>query len=407
MAIELFSEGLAQEPGAGPEVSFVLPAMNESLNIEECIDWCLEGLATAGVCGEILIVDSSSDATAELALAKGARVVRTERPGLGQAYIEALPFIRGRFVIMGDCDCTYDFRALAPFVAAFRAGAEFVMGSRFLGSIESGAMPAHHQYFGTPLTTWILNWIFSSRFSDIHCGMRGITLAALRRMNITSTSWEYASEMVIKSVHMGLVTAQVPVHFYKDRKGRLSHHRRMGWWSPWAAGWINLRAMFVHGGTFFLVKPGMVFLASGLLLLIPLAGGAITVGPITFSLFWMLLGLVLAVVGLQCLHMGSLSRLFFDYSGERTQRWVRRFPYNRMVGVSFISFLAGLAVEAAFLASYVRSGYLLGLTGSRPQVHLAVLGLFLLIFGFMNFTYCLTMNGFILSVKGKVHSGRE
>ena len=407
MAVELFAGDAKPEPGPNPEVSFVLPAMNEALNIEECIDWCLEGLAKAGVVGEILIVDSSSDCTADLALAKGARVLRTQNPGLGQAYIEAMPFIRGRFVVMGDCDCTYDFRFLAPFVEAFRGGAEFVMGSRFLGSIEPGAMPGHHRYFGTPLTTWLLNWIFSSHFSDIHCGMRGIALAALQRMHLTSTSWEYASEMVIKSVHMGLVTAQVPVHFYKDRKGRLSHHRRVGWWSPWAAGWINLRAMFVHGATFFLAKPGAVFLALGMGLLIPLAGGPITVGPITFSLFWMLLGLVLAVVGLQCLYMGSLSRLFFDYSGDRSRRWVRRYPYNRMVGVSFLAFLAGLALEGVFLAKYVQGGFLLALAGHRSLIHLAVLGLFLLIFGFMNFTYCLTMNGFLLSLRGRVHSGRE
>ena len=123
-------------------------------------------------------------------------------------------------------------------------------------------MPPLHQYFGTPFTTWILNRLYGSKFSDIHCGMRGITRDALLRMGIVSQSWEYASEMVLKSVRMELRTTEVPVTFLKDREGRLSHHKRSGWFSPFAAAWINLRAMFVHGAEFFLFKPGIVLLAA-------------------------------------------------------------------------------------------------------------------------------------------------
>ena len=167
---------------------------------------------------------------------------------------------------MGDCDCTYDFRELAPFVAKFRAGAEFIMGSRFRGYIEPGSMPPLHRYLGTPVTTAILNVIFGSRFSDIHCGMRGISREALMRMDLRSQSWEYASEMVLKSVHMRLRTEEVPIRFLKDREGRLSHHKRSGWFSPWQAAWINLRAMFVYGANFFLFKPGLLLLLLGLVL---------------------------------------------------------------------------------------------------------------------------------------------
>src|SRR5205807_1954994 len=110
-----------------------------------------------------------------------------------------------------NADCTYDFRQLAPFVARFREGNEFVMGSRWKGSIEPGSMPPLHRYLGTPVTTWVLNVVYGSRFSDIHCGMRGITRSALERMGLQSQSWEYASEMVLKSVHMRLRTTEVPV----------------------------------------------------------------------------------------------------------------------------------------------------------------------------------------------------
>src|SRR5207342_2456246 len=117
-----------------------------------------------------------------------------------------------------------------------------------------------------------------------HCGMRGITTEALGRMDLRSQSWEYASEMVLKSVHMGLRTEEVPIRFLKDRDGRLSHHKRSGWFSPWHAAWINLRAMFVYGADFFLFKPGIILLALGLLLTVPLSFGTISVGVITFSL---------------------------------------------------------------------------------------------------------------------------
>ena len=269
-----------------PELSIVVPALNEQITIRDFVAWCREGLAKAGVVGEILIVDSGSDDTAQIALAGGARVLKTPKRGLGRAYLDALPFIRGKFVLMGDCDCTYDFREIAPFVEKFRQGAEFVMGSRFRGYIEPGAMPALHRYLGTPVTTWILNTIFSSRFSDIHCGMRGITKESLVRMDLRSQSWEYASEMVLKSVHMRLRTEEVPIRFLKDREGRLSHHKRSGWFSPWHAAWINLRAMFVYGANFFLFRPGLVLFAVGCLLTFPLSFGPITLGPITFSLHW-------------------------------------------------------------------------------------------------------------------------
>src|SRR6202040_3078102 len=170
------------------------------------------------------------------------------------------------------------------------------------------------QYLGTPVTTWILNMLYSGHFSDIHCGMRGITRDGLERLRLESQSWEYASEMVLKSVHLKLRTAEVPVRFLKDREGRLSHHKRAGWFSPWHAAWINLRAMFVYGAAFFLFKPGLLLLAVGLLLTLGLSFGDITVGPVTFSLHWMWLGVSLSLLGLQCVYMGILAKVFFDHS---------------------------------------------------------------------------------------------
>jgi glycosyltransferase involved in cell wall biosynthesis len=382
---------------AAPELSIVVPALNEQLTIADFVAWCHEGMKKAGIVGEILIVDSGKDDTAEIALAGGARVLKTPKRGLGRAYIDALPYIRGRYVLMGDCDCTYDFRELAPFVEKFRAGAEFIMGSRFKGYIEPGSMPPLHRYLGTPVTTWILNVIFGSRFSDIHCGMRGITKDALQRMDLHSQSWEYASEMVLKSVHMQLRTEQVPIRFLKDRDGRLSHHKRSGWFSPWQAAWINLRAMAVYGANFFLYKPGLVLLALGALLTLPLSFNELTVGPITFSLHWMLLGMCMSVLGLQCVYMGILSQVFFDYSGAATAKWFTRFPYTRTVALSALLFAVGISLGAALTYGYVRNGF--RLVHGVAINHLGVLGLLLGMVGFMTFTFTLLLHAAPLAVK--------
>jgi hypothetical protein len=278
-------------------------------------------------------------------------------------------------------------------VERFRAGDEYVMGSRWKGSIEQGAMPLHHQYFGTPVTTWILNRIYGSAFSDIHCGMRGITREALERIDLSSQSWEYASEMVLKSVHHGLTTSEVPVTFLRDQEGRLSHHRREGWLSPFKAAWINLRAMFVYGADFFLVKPGVVSLLLGLLLTVPLSFGALSIGPVTFSMFWMLLGLTLSVVGLQSIYLGLLARIPFDYGRVRTDRLLRLFRYNRAVAVSGLVALSGFCLAVPFVTRYVTDG--LSFTGAvEPLGHLAIMGLLLVTLGFQTFTFTLVVHAF-------------
>jgi glycosyltransferase involved in cell wall biosynthesis len=383
---------------AEPKISIVIPALNEERTIGQFVDWCMKGLQIAGIKGEILIIDSSTDQTAELAVAKGARVLKVPKRGLGRAYIDAIPFIRSDYVLMGDADCTYDFRNLEPFMQSFHNGYEYVMGSRFRGYIEPGSMPVLHRYFGTPVTTWLLNFLYSSNFSDIHCGMRGITRDALCRMDLQSQSWEYASEMVLKSVRMELRSAEVPVRFLKDQEGRLSHHKRSGWLSPWRAAWINLRAMFIYGADFFLFRPGLVLLSLGLLLTLPMTFGPVSVGPITFSLYWMLLGLSLAVLGLHGFYMGALARVFFDYSGRITQRWLRLYSYTRSVVLSALVIVTGAALSVPLVTQYLRSG--LRLPENIALIsHMAVTGLLFVMGGAMNFTFTLALHAAVANVK--------
>jgi hypothetical protein len=176
----------------------------------------------------------------------------------------------------------------------------------------------------------------------------------------------------------------------KDREGRLSHHKRSGWFSPWAAAWINLRAMFVYGADFFLFWPGVVMTVFGAVLTLPLTFGPLSVGPITFSLYWMLLGLTSMTLGLQCIYMGIIAQTFFDYTGAITKRWFERFPYTRTVAAAAGVFALGVALTGALLAYYVKHDF--RIAEGAPVTHYGVTGLLLMIAGFMTFTFTLLLH---------------
>ena len=392
---------------AKPELTILIPAMNERLSMPTFMEWCKTGIRKAGVAAEVLIVDSSTDETPEIALAMGARVLRTPKRGLGRAYIEAIPYVRGKYVLMGDADCTYDFREIAAFLEKFRAGYEFIMGSRFRGYIEPGSMPALHRYFGTPFTTRILNFLYGTHFTDIHCGMRGITREALERIGLESQSWEYASEMVLKSVCLQLRSVEIPVRFLKEPEGRISHLKRTGWLEPWRAGWINLKAMFLYGTDFFLLRPGMLLLLAGLLLSLPVILGPVTVGPVVLSMNWMMLGQTLAVLGLQSVYLGGIVQVLYDYSPPTTARWLRLFEYNRAMAVSAGLLTAGIALGIPLCVQYVRMGLRLPYGISVLPNHLAATGLLLVIFGFLTFCNTLVLHAVKSRMKPRLFQSEE
>jgi glycosyltransferase involved in cell wall biosynthesis len=337
-------------------VSIVVPALNEEGTIREFVDWCWEGLSRAGVEGEVIIVDSSSDRTAEIAVSRGARVIKTPKNGLGQAYLDAIPHIRGEFVIMGDCDLTYDFRELEDFVKSYKAGNEFVMGSRFKGTIEVGAMPKLHQYFGTPLTTWILNTIYSSSFSDIHCGMRGISLSALRRMNLTSQGWEYASEMVLKATRLNLSIDEVPVMFYRDRDGRLSHHKRSGFLSPWIAGWVNLKVMLVFSAEKFFTWPALALLVTGLSLTGVTVIDHLSGGNLGFGSATLMTSMTAVAMGVLFFQLGMMPQLLHKFSSRFERKLSELATYNRGMVVAGALFFGSLLSFAFFISGFTRLG---------------------------------------------------
>ncbi|MGA2230300.1 MAG: glycosyltransferase family 2 protein [Tepidisphaeraceae bacterium] len=377
---------------APPLVTILVPCLNERLVIGEFVDWCTEGLRNAGVTGEILIVDSSTDDSAAIATAHGAKVISVPKRGLGQAYIDALPHVKGRYLILGDCDLTYDFREIKPFLEKLREGNEFVMGSRMRGHIETGAMPPLHRYLGTPSTTAILNFLYRTHFTDIHCGMRGLTTDALRRIDLQSSGWEYASEMVLKASRLGLRCCEIPISFYKDRDGRMSHHKRSGWLSPWQAGWVNLRAMFVFAPDAILLKPAIAALFVGWLLAFSLRSGPRHVGPVEFNLHWMLFGVTLSTVGYSALHLALLSRAYYAFRPTWRPAVLRLFSYNR-----------GMVLGIAFMAIGLVANIHLCFYWFYHHLHLdqisypAVFGLLMIILGWQTITHTLILHMILFS----------
>jgi hypothetical protein len=267
-------------------------------------------------------------------------------------------------------------------------------------------MPALHRYFGTPLMTWILNRLYSTHFSDIHCGIRGVTRDGLIAMNFDSDSWDYSAEMIAKAVHMGMRTAEVPVPLLKDREGRVSIHKRVGWFSPWHAAWINIRTMFVYDPDFFLLKPGLLLFALGMLISLPLGVGPITIGPIKFSVYWMLFGVTLAITGLQAFLLGSIAQVLFDYRGRARERWLRVFPYTRSVVAAVVTALAGLGCTLPLVVYYLSHHENLGVKAS-VQERLSVIGLMLLVMGFLLFTFTVVFHAVVLAMRSNPYRAPE
>jgi glycosyltransferase involved in cell wall biosynthesis len=215
-----------------PEVSVVMPCLNEARTLGRCIEQAQIGLRRAGVNGEIVIADNgSTDGSPEIALTHGGRLVSAPRRGYGSALQAGITAARGELVVMGDADESYDFTRLGPFLERLRTGDDLVLGNRFRGGIEPGAMPWLHRYIGNPLLTGVLNLLFHTPIHDAHCGLRAFRRASYLRLGLTCCGMEFASEMVVRAALAGQKISEVPIVLHPDGRGRPSHLRsfRDGW----------------------------------------------------------------------------------------------------------------------------------------------------------------------------------
>jgi len=268
------------------DISILIPTKNEELTIEQFVSWAFEGIEKLGVSGEVILADCSTDKTRELAVGLGAKVIDVPKSGLGFAYSYSRNYVSGKFVILGDADCTYDFREIGEFYSKFIEGYEFVMGSRLKGKIEKNSMPFLHRYFGTPFTTFVLSKLLGLPFSDIHCGMRGITKELLLKLPFNEKGWEYAPEMIIEATKLTNSFVEVPINFYKEPKNRISHFKRgkFAFLAPFKAGLGSLRVTLLHAADSLLKFSGLVSMVIGLTGATVLTFGPVVVGNFRLSL---------------------------------------------------------------------------------------------------------------------------
>jgi glycosyltransferase involved in cell wall biosynthesis/2-polyprenyl-3-methyl-5-hydroxy-6-metoxy-1,4-benzoquinol methylase len=330
------------KPLASPDeiaVSAVMPCLNEERTVAVCIEKAFRSFSELGLRGEVVVADNgSSDRSVAIARQLGARVVHEKRKGYGSALLRGITDARGDIIVIADADDSYDWSAIAPFVRKIREGYDLVMGNRFRGGIMRGAMPKLHRYFGNPVLSFIARIAFRTSIGDFHCGMRAFTRSAFRRMQLTTTGMEFATEMVASAAHQGLRIVEIPVVLHPDRRGRPAHLR------SFRDGWRHLRFILTYTPDYLYLAPGLAMLVPGLCLEALLARGPVTIRGAYLGIHFLALGSLLTLVGFNIINLGVLAKTLMAqrYSGirSRTVNLVRR-RFSLEVGL-----LAGAALTA-------------------------------------------------------------
>jgi glycosyltransferase involved in cell wall biosynthesis len=289
-----------------PEITIVMPCLNESRTLSTCIAKAKGWLAEARVKGEIVIGDNgSTDGSQEIARSAGARVVDVPQRGYGAALYYASLGARGRYIVMGDSDDSYDFSQLSPFLEKLRKGYDLVMGNRFAGGIKEGAMPWKNRYIGNPILTGIGRVFFHSPAHDFHCGLRGLSKDAFLRLDLRTTGMEYASETVIKATLLGLRITEVPTTLSPDGRDRAPHLR------PWRDGWRHLRFMLLYSPRWLFLIPGLLLLTVGgaaLTWLLP--GPRRFLGGVVLDVHTLVYAAAAMLIGFQAVAFAVFSKVF-------------------------------------------------------------------------------------------------
>ncbi|MGQ2914797.1 glycosyltransferase [Microbacterium aurantiacum] len=328
------------------ELTILMPCLNEAETLEVCIRKARGFLERSGIEGEVLISDNgSTDGSQELAARLGARVTHAPRRGYGAALINGIETARGRFIIMGDADDSYDFENLQPFVDRLREGADLVMGNRFAGGIAPGAMPPLHKYLGNPVLSGIGQLFFRPNVGDFHCGLRGFNRDRIAALGLQTTGMEFASEMVVKATlaRPNYRIEEVPTTLKKDGRSRPPHLR------SWHDGWRHLRFLLIFAPRWLFVYPGLVAFLLGALAVGVLAFGGIEIGGVGFDVTTMVYASALCVIGYQSLMFFWLTKLFataeqFLPASDRYRSIVAKWSAERGLLVGLALFVLGIVI---------------------------------------------------------------
>jgi glycosyltransferase involved in cell wall biosynthesis len=367
-------------------VSVVMPCLNEEETIGACVTKALEGIRKTGLPGEVIVSDNgSTDHSVEIAERLGARVVHQPERGYGNAYRKGFESARGKYIVMGDSDDTYDFTQLDTLIDKLREGHEYVLGSRFAGQILPGAMPWLHQYIGNPVLTGMLNLLFGLKSSDAHSGLRAFTKDAYRRMRLQTTGMEFASEMVINAARAKLTVAEVPITYYpRAGESKLRSFRD---------GWRHLRFMLLYSPDHLFLVPGALLFLVGLLGMFFLVPGPAIINGHFIDYHFMFVASLLTIVGFQVLLTGFYAKAYafthrFAPDDRMIQLFYRYFSLEGWLVIGFVIFLVGFAIDASIFATWV-SHHFRDLFAVRE----ALLALTLMVIGLQ-----LVFSSFLLSI---------
>ena len=344
------------ETSLRPIVSAIIPCLNEERTIGICVRKALDAFAKRGILGEVVVGDNgSTDGSVEIAKSQGARVIHQPVRGYGAAINAAAGAAHGKYLIMADADDSYDWSQVDAFIDALEDGAELVMGNRFAGGIEPGAMPPLHQYLGNPVLSAAARWLHRSPVRDFHCGMRAFTRDAFRRIGARSPGMEFASEIVINAHRAGLDIREVPTKLYPDKRGRPPHLR------SFRDGWRHLRLIIAHAPDTIYLIPGVALLACGTFGLGALANGPIIVAGRYFGIHFIALSSMATLIGLSAILLGTLAKvaiaIYHPTDTGRVVPWLQRGrPLELLVGCGGLLTVTAVAADALLAFKWIFVG---------------------------------------------------
>ncbi|HNQ50630.1 MAG TPA: glycosyltransferase [Candidatus Omnitrophota bacterium] len=356
------------------EVSVVMPCLNEERGIGRCIRVIKDVFARENINGEIIVADNGSiDRSVEIARSAGALVVHEPVKGYGAAYLRGLRAARGRYIIIGDSDNTYDFNDIPKFLEPLRRGCDFVMGSRFKGIIHAGAMPWAHRYIGNPILSGMTRLFFHTKLSDIHCGMRAFSRAAFERMRLQMAGMEFATEMVVSAINNDLKVYEVPIHYFR-REG-------VSKLKSFADAWRHVRFMLLFCPVWLYFIPGISGFVMGMVILLLLAGGPVFFLGHLWDMHPMIFAAVLSILSYQLLHLGIYAHTFAVEQGFLKKDafiafFQRHFNLERGIAAGLLLFCVGLVINILIFAEWFHNRF-----GALYRIRESILAMTLLVIG--------------------------
>jgi glycosyltransferase involved in cell wall biosynthesis len=304
------------------ELSIIIPCLNEAESLPHCLSKAFSFLAANNIMGEVIIVDNgSSDGSASIALDYKAIVITEPEKGYGNAIIAGINNSTGKYIIMGDADDSYDFSAIMPFLLLLRNGYDLVIGNRFKGGIQNGAMPFLHRYIGNPVLSFAGRLFFRIKVGDFHCGLRGFSRACYNQLELRTTGMEFASEMIVKAALLKLKIGETPVILYPDKRNQPSHLR------TWRDGWRHLRFLLLYSPRWLFLIPGIALMILGIIGSVSLIIGPISIGAKRLDIHTLMYTSGFILLGFQFISLFIFSKLYAATHGliPNQQKFITRF----------------------------------------------------------------------------------